>query len=764
MKICFPIRKQNGDEYSTVEEVMGLTGREPHGSWLAGTNQLWHGGIHISQTSAPGSVLTADNADSAVPLQCMAKGEIVAWRLNQDYKKADYSGKELKYSTTFILVKSICQPDPEKENSWLEFYSLYMGLAPLSVFSKSLCYKAKTVVKKRAASNYVSSASSDGIAVAPPKCGTLTKDKRVIVLKQTQFRNDGQTQPFGLARSLSDSGEMVDETFWVSLLPEFMEPDGEQYVQMSEWMKKAVALGKFDEVVKPPEKLEIAAGDAVGFLGEDIAPAGRSNTDSCHYVHIEVISNDTRMPEFLNNPAGITSGQKYIRLHPGADLYTKSGEGEQSVFTKTTSQTEKDSGKVLCVADCNPFEDSQHKTWYKVSDNSWMSRDGIDLLNQYDLKELGFNTLEEAPSPDVSKSLREDWVKGAYDWLSERVGKERGIQQKQVSAFYKNLVKKIDSDGDGELSGKELYNALHHPELGLRDIAARLVVKHDSEWFGGSSHHRWSVFFQNYDRLRMAYAKQWLDDCEWMSKVDAFRNGAPVWHFHPVVFCSALKDGDQYEITVEMIEALLGHKNPWFTGKSGGKTFAKNFQKDYPNVFEFDKQSFVSMLKKTMTEYGIIGPYHKAHFLSQCLHESAHLDTTLEFGSGKNYDPGRHPDAMKYENTTVGDGPKYRGRGLIQLTWKKNYRLFSLYSGENVVIDPDLVADNMENTIKASAWFWRNNGGIFKKFNANGDINILIDNDKNNVELITKAVNGGRNGLPERQKYFDAIKKEWNLE
>lgn len=569
MKICFPIRKQNGDEYSTVEEVMGLTGRESHGSWLAGTNQLWHGGIHISQTSAPGSVLTADNADSAVPLQCMAKGEVVAWRLNQDYKKADYSGKELKYSTTFILVKSICQPDPEKENCWLEFYSLYMGLAPLSAFSKSLCYKAKTDVKKRAASNYVSSASSDRIAAAPPKCGTLTKDKRVVVLKQTQFRNDGQTQPFGLARSLSDSGEMEDETFWVTLQPEFMEPDEEQYVQMPAWMQKAVALGKFDEVVKPPEKLEMAAGDAVGFLGEDIAPAGRSNTDSCHYVHIEVISNDTRMPEFLNNPAGITSGQKYIRLHPGADLYTKSGEGEQSVFTKTTSQTEKDSGKILCVADCYPFEDSQHRTWYKVSDNSWMSRDGVDLLNQYDLKELGFNTLEEAPSPDVSKSLREDWVKGAYNWLSERVGKERGIQQKQVSAFYKNLVKKIDSDGDGELSGKELYNALHHPELGLRDIVARLIVKHDSEWFGGSSHHRWNVFFQNYDRLRVAYAKQWLDDSEWMSQVDAFKEGKPVWHFHPVMFLSNLADINVHKRRDNNLGTLSSH---YETGGRGSRT------------------------------------------------------------------------------------------------------------------------------------------------------------------------------------------------
>ncbi|MBZ2399587.1 hypothetical protein K6W59_04680, partial [Erwinia amylovora] len=87
-KICFPARKQNGENYATLDEMMGLIGQEPHGSWLAGTNKMWHGGIHITQKSAPGSVLTAETMGSAVPLQCMADGEVVAWRLNKDYQKS----------------------------------------------------------------------------------------------------------------------------------------------------------------------------------------------------------------------------------------------------------------------------------------------------------------------------------------------------------------------------------------------------------------------------------------------------------------------------------------------------------------------------------------------------------------------------------------------------------------------------------------------------------------------------------------------------
>lgn len=136
----------------------------------------------------------------------------------------------------------------------------------------------------------------------------------------------------------------------------------------------------------------------------------------------------------------------------------------------------------------------------------------------------------------------------------------------------------------------------------------------------------------------------------------------------------------------------------------------------------------------------------------------------MEFASGNNYEPDKHEDAIKYGNTEKGDGPKYKGRGLIQLTWKNNYRKFSTYKGIDFVSNPDLIAQNMNYSIEVSCWFWRFNGGIYKKYNANGDINILIDNEKNNVTLVTTAVNGGKNGLEKRINIFNKIKKEWDLE
>ncbi|MEJ5111244.1 hypothetical protein WH249_21945, partial [Enterobacter ludwigii] len=141
MNTSFPACQKNGQPYPGVDQMMDVLLREPHGSWLAGTNTLWHGGVHLSGVSAPGSVLTPETADSAVPLRFMADGEVVAWRLNQGYLSGDYMGNALQYSGTFVLVKSTCTPDPEKPDNALDFYALYMGLAPLSAFPVHQLYQ-----------------------------------------------------------------------------------------------------------------------------------------------------------------------------------------------------------------------------------------------------------------------------------------------------------------------------------------------------------------------------------------------------------------------------------------------------------------------------------------------------------------------------------------------------------------------------------------------------------------------------------------------
>ncbi|MWN91335.1 hypothetical protein GQ597_11570, partial [Gilliamella sp. Pra-s65] len=166
------------------------------------------------------------------------------------------------------------------------------------------------------------------------------------------------------------------------------------------------------------------------------------------------------------------------------------------------------------------------------------------------------------------------------------------------------------------------------------------------------------------------------------------------WFIHPVQIMSIVNE--KYQITTDFLEKVMNKTGKWFNGKGGGKTFEENFRLNYPDVYQIDKTLFVSLLNNSLKKFNIITPYQKAHFLAQCFHESAGFESTLEFSSGNNYEPGVHKDAIKNGNTKKGDGPKYKGRGLIQLTWKNNYSKFSNYEGVDFVANPDLIAQNMK--------------------------------------------------------------------
>lgn len=100
-------------------------------------------------------------------------------------------------------------------------------------------------------------------------------------------------------------------------------------------------------------------------------------------------------------------------------------------------------------------------------------------------------------------------------------------------------------------------------------------------------------------------------------------------------------------------------------------------------------------------------------------------------------------------NVNSGDGWKYRGRGFIQVTLKDNYRELSKYTGIDFLNNPDLLL-NEANSVIAALWYWDKH-----------KLNILADKD--NVNLITKKINGGYNGLSDRIKKLQKWKKILNI-
>lgn len=131
---------------------------------------------------------------------------------------------------------------------------------------------------------------------------------------------------------------------------------------------------------------------------------------------------------------------------------------------------------------------------------------------------------------------------------------------------------------------------------------------------------------------------------------------------------------------------------------------------------------------------GITDPQELAHFMAQMAHESDGFKTLREYASGKAYE-GR----KDLGNTQAGDGARYRGRGFVQLTGRANYAAFSKASGIDVLNNPALL-EREDVAAQAAIWYWKQRIG---------------DKWRNGIRSVTKAVNGGYNGLTDRQNYYD---------
>lgn len=137
-------------------------------------------------------------------------------------------------------------------------------------------------------------------------------------------------------------------------------------------------------------------------------------------------------------------------------------------------------------------------------------------------------------------------------------------------------------------------------------------------------------------------------------------------------------------------------------------------------------------MPQLVTRFAINTAVRQQHFLAQCAHESDHFQTTQEYAGGQAYE-GR----KDLGNTVKGDGRKFKGRGLIQLTGRANYTNASKVLGEPYVDQPELV-ERFPAAAIVSGWFWATHG-----------LNELADKD--DVTAVTRRVNGGLNGLADRK-------------
>lgn len=152
---------------------------------------------------------------------------------------------------------------------------------------------------------------------------------------------------------------------------------------------------------------------------------------------------------------------------------------------------------------------------------------------------------------------------------------------------------------------------------------------------------------------------------------------------------------------------------------------------------------FLASLNATMDEFGIDTPARQAAFLAQVAHESGSLRYTRELASGAAYE-GRED----LGNTEPGDGPRYRGRGLLQVTGRDNYRRCSLalYNDTQHLLDHPEVLELPDPACRSAGWFW-----LAHHLNEKADAG--------DFERITRIINGGTDGEAARLAFYERAQK-----
>jgi putative chitinase len=159
---------------------------------------------------------------------------------------------------------------------------------------------------------------------------------------------------------------------------------------------------------------------------------------------------------------------------------------------------------------------------------------------------------------------------------------------------------------------------------------------------------------------------------------------------------------------------------------------------------------FASALNLAMERFQINNRLRMAAFIAQVGHESGQFRYMKELGGDQylsKYDTGTLAKRLGNTPEADGDGQKYRGRGLIQVTGLDNYHACSkaLFGDDRLLRTPELI-EQAEWACKSAAWFWNS-----RNLNALADAGDFVG--------VTKRINGGVNGLAERQAFYTTALK-----
>ncbi|RZN36899.1 hypothetical protein FEK48_24415 [Escherichia sp. E2593] len=534
----------------------------------------------------------------------------------------------------------------------------------------------------------------------------------------------------------------------------------------------------FNDVYVPPVPVTVSAGANLGHMGFYQLPE-ENGKRSRYQVHIECLSMDD-IEKFITNPgrAG-EDAPVYLTWQTNAPLFEKGERGMVAGSRKTKASGILTLAKVPGVdAGGNTLTSNQDAAYYQIRpEGGWLPAASVKKVSQYALGELGFVTLNKAPTSfDLIDGIKQPYnvVKGILEQLYKAAQDETRTTHALNKYNYQQLLEMIDNNQDGYYSEQEYLQAIHN--ISYRDRLYRVIAKHASEWYYGKDDPLWKNYLDTLTGdapLWKTYLEAFLDKMTWMKAVSekGVALGPEPWHMHPVVFLEAIGDKRIVHITVDMLYKV-------FNGLRS------------PAKFSF-LQDIADEINNHAIEYKLDNVLRVNHFFAQIREEMGGMASPVEAlnyseeGLKANFSYfRRHPvEANEYSytklngritkhaneiaiadrvyanrlgngNISSGDGSAYRGRGGIHLTGKINYQGFSDYYKKNWVDDIDFIKNPslLEEGIycmRSAIYFWLRE----KLYDIadQGDTGSIVDK-------ITAKVNLNTTSYAKRREHFERIK------
>ncbi|WP_063909659.1 glycoside hydrolase family 19 protein [Burkholderia ubonensis] len=792
-----------------------LAEREPTGTYLVSRKGMWHGGIHVTEAGA-GQALDLEAglrciADGALIAFRINK----TYPVSEIASTSSNAPVQAPYSTGFALVRHTMEfPLGTK----LTFYSLYMHLMSHEDYAnfpkreKPAYWSRRWQVTQHAQDKptpgrggQVPDPAQQGLRVRKSHphgetIGILPLGTSVSIGKRE--KSWGQvTDLHGALPYPAEAGGYVEPSRaiggWVYLGQE----NGGPVVQ------EVVPDLIFDRVIvttisQKAEGIPIKAGELIGHLGR--YDSLNQCTSGTRMAHIEVFCDDG-IQSFLEQgrawlnehgphkedwtALGLPPEPTILRIAPGTVLYQRTEDKKKFVPGADPQSRKMDAVQVYSLAEL--ARDSKRRIpephpnpdpGYPVN---WWHVDGVNAQGQpIDGWVCDFNH----PSGRVTREFAQKWIDfeclaDAHDpahtifattqkWGDYACGANVAdlASRANLSPLMLKVYDALFTKGDGKQAADELCT-LSQIERGgypwLMQAASRLIVKHESEWANPS---KWKQLITELEKQtgpkpQHEEEQRRIEALAWWDEVKAGVPGFPepeILHVNPISLTANF--ASTFQFTLSMLQHI------------------------FPNASENTLQEVVDELNAHITLYKLDNAFRREHFFAQVKQEtgsalllhneilnysaealtsgtfsyfSKHPDEAKEYGRTKDHPANEEAIANRVYagrdgngEPESGDGYRYRGRGMIQLTHRGGYQRFTKWHKENAdawpkeatadfEADPESV-EQVKYAVRSACFFWVAHS-LYSRADQ-GDAQDVVDS-------ISKVINPGLfKGKPNRMK------------